>query len=233
MKTELNDCWLTRIAALVASLLLAGCGTIRDIPREDDPAFAPIWPEEAPTQVMNTGSMYQDGFSTNIFADTKAHRIGDIITVNLEESTTAQKRAKTELDKDSGVGLGVPNLLGRPVSLLGNQLSASVDSSNSFTGESKANQSNQLFGNITVNVVKVLPNGNLVVRGEKWININSGNEYIRLTGQVRPQDIGMDNTVASTRIANARIRYSGTGQFADTQTQGWLAAFFNNPLFPF
>jgi len=84
-----------------------------------------------------------------------------------------------------------------------------------------------------VTVVEVLANGNLVVQGEKWININQGEEYIRLRGIVRPSDISPDNTIASVRVANAQIQYSGDGSLADANEQGWLAKFFNSPWMPF
>ena len=84
-----------------------------------------------------------------------------------------------------------------------------------------------------VSVVQVLPNGNLMVRGEKWLMLNNGNEYIRVTGVLRPEDINSDNTVSSQRIANARIQYGGTGDFSNTQERGWLAKFFNSVFNPF
>ena len=81
--------------------------------------------------------------------------------------------------------------------------------------------------------MQVLNNGSLVIRGEKWISINNGDEFIRVTGLVRSQDIKPDNTVDSTRMANARIQYSGTGTFADAQKVGWLSQFFMSDWWPF
>ena len=108
-----------------------------------------------------------------------------------------------------------------------------MGTNNSFKGQAKAGQSNSLRGNISVSVVRVLPNGNLSVRGEKWLMLNEGNEYIRITGLVRSEDVNADNTVSSQRVANARIQYSGTGDFANTQERGWLSKFFNGPYSPF
>ena len=99
--------------------------------------------------------------------------------------------------------------------------------------ESDADQSNSLDGSISANVMQVLNNGSLVIRGEKWISINNGDEFIRVTGLVRSQDIKPDNTVDSTRMANARIQYSGTGTFADAQKVGWLSQFFMSDWWPF
>jgi flagellar L-ring protein precursor FlgH len=103
---------------------------------------------------------------------------------------------------------------------------------NDFEGDARANQSNNLVGNISVTVIHVLPNNNLVVRGEKWLTLNNGDEYIRLTGIVRPADVNPANEVVSTKIANARIQYSGTGAFSRAQTQGWLGKFFNSKWWP-
>jgi flagellar L-ring protein precursor FlgH len=83
-----------------------------------------------------------------------------------------------------------------------------------------------------VHVLKVLPNGNLMIRGEKWLTLNNGDEYIRLTGVIRPKDINSNNTILSTKVANARIQYAGTGSFADANEQGWLTKFFNSSWWP-
>ena len=94
-------------------------------------------------------------------------------------------------------------------------------------------QSNLLEGDITVTVVEVLPNGYLMVRGEKRIGINQGNEYIRLSGIVRPIDIDSTNTILSTRLADPTIIYVGDGVLADSNEMGWLSRFFVSGLFPF
>ena len=107
-----------------------------------------------------------------------------------------------------------------------------VNASNDFTGDAQASQSNSLNGSISVTVVDVLPNQNLVIRGEKWLTLNHGDEYIRLTGIIRSADVSPDNEILSTRIANARIQYSGTGSFARSQEKGWLAKFFSSEWWP-
>ena len=107
-----------------------------------------------------------------------------------------------------------------------------VSSSNEFTGDAQANQSNSLNGSISVTVVDVLANQNLVIRGEKWLTLNHGDEYIRLTGIIRPADISPANEIVSTKIANARIQYSGTGSFARSQEKGWLTKFFSSEWWP-
>ena len=119
-----------------------------------------------------------------------------------------------------------------PVTARPNDPTASIAQDSGSKGQAKADQSNSLQGNISVSVAKVLPNGNLVVRGEKWIMLNNGNEYIRITGLIRPEDVTSDNSVSSQKVANARIYYGGTGDLANSQEQGWLTSFFNGPWWP-
>jgi flagellar L-ring protein FlgH len=214
-------------------LLLAGCTSLPNSAKPDDPAFAPTIPEEDAINVDPSGSIFNQGQANSIYSDIKAHRVGDLITVQLSESTTAKKNANSQQGKNSDLGINALKLGGDTVTLNGYDTSASMGGTNSFKGQSKADQSNSLQGNISVSVIRVLPNGNLMVRGEKWLMLNNGNEYIRITGLLRSEDVNADNTVLSQRIANARIQYGGTGDFANSQERGWLAQFFNGPLSPF
>lgn len=213
---------------------LASCASYEPEAFPDDPAFAPLPPEPAAKPVLTTGSLFANGLSNGLYSDNKARREGDIITVVLKENTQASKKAKTEFGKDSSnsfdpiVGLG-----GRNVSVAGNSLQLGMNSSSDFKGDSKADQSNSLVGDISVNVLRVMQNGNLVIRGEKWLTLNTGKEYIRLTGVIRPEDVDSRNTVESTKIANARIEYSGTGASHGGQGPGWLTRFFSSALWPF
>ncbi len=123
--------------------------------------------------------------------------------------------------------------MGRPISLgSGYSMDFDLDNQRQFNGEGRSIQNNKLAGSISVTVAKVLANGNMVVQGEKWVRINQGNEFVRLSGIVRPQDIKADNTITSDRIANARISYGGTGQINNTNAQGWLSRILWGPLFP-
>ena len=231
------------ILPLLASLVLSGCVT--PPPKPDDPYYAPVLPRTPLPAAQNSGAIYQPGFETNLYDDRKAYRVGDIITITLSERTQASKKAGSSMSKDSSAKLGLTSLFGGGVSIDNpstslNPLKAedlSLDVGYSGTrdtdGESDANQSNSLTGSITVTVAEVLPNGILAVRGEKWMTLNTGDELVRIAGLVRADDIATDNTVSSTRIANARITYSGTGAFADASQPGWFDRFFMNPLFPF
>jgi flagellar L-ring protein precursor FlgH len=114
-----------------------------------------------------------------------------------------------------------------------NTLETDLSASNDYSGKADSKQSNSLNGSITVTVADVLPNGNLVIRGEKRLNLNQGNEYIKISGMVRPVDIATDNSVLSTKIADATIVYSGDGANADSNKVGWLGRFFMSAAFPF
>lgn len=225
---------MKRFVALMTVLLLSGCASYQQskiLP--NDPDFAPILPEPEEASVVPTGSLFRTNYVNNIYSDSKAHRVGDIISVILSESTQAQKNAKTELSKENSAQLDpITGFGGLPINFKGDAIQFGYNQVNDFTGDSKANQGNSLSGNISVHVLRVLPNGNLMIRGEKWMTLNNGDEYIRLTGIIRPQDITSDNTIISNKVANARIQYAGTGTFADVQEQGWLSRFFSSSWWP-
>ena len=170
----------------------------------------------------------------------KARRVGDIITVVLVEQTTASKKADTNASKTQDTQLDNPTILGAPLSFNmpgGSKrdlnLGTTLSGSRSFAGAGDSSQSNKLQGNVTVTVAEVLSNGNLVVRGEKRLTINQGDEYIRFSGIVRPSDVGSDNTVLSTSVADAKISYTGKGMIDDSNSSGWLASIFNSKWWPF
>ena len=179
------------------------------------------------------GTIYTGASGFDLFMDLRARQVGDILTVLLVERTDASKESSTSSKKGANVDTGLPIFGGRQPTLNGNPvLNNEVATSNSFDGKADSSQSNHLDGSITVTVADRLPNGNLLVRGEKRITINQGEEYIRLQGIVRPVDIGPKNTVASTQIGDAQITYSGKGHLQDANKPGWLTRFFNSPWFP-
>lgn len=216
-------------------LALTGCAsTSVNAPSPNDPYYAPVMPDMPEQKISDDGSIFHADFANSLYSDVKARRVGDIITVVLQENTNATKTAGTNTSKTNELDLQPITGLGGNAVNIGNQsIQLGLDSSNEFSGSATANQSNNLRGNISVTVIQVMPNQNLVVRGEKWLTINNGDEYIRLTGIVRAADISPDNQVASTKIANARIQYSGTGTFAQAQEQGWLTRFFSSQWWPF
>ena len=224
----------TALVLIITFLAISGCASIEQAKTlPDDPDFAPILPEMEETSIIPTGSLFKVNYVNNIYSDSKAHRVGDIISVILSESTQAQKNAKTELKKENSATLDpIIGFGGTAVNFKGNPVQFGFNQASDFSGDSKTNQGNSLSGHISVHVLRVLPNGNLMIRGEKWMSLNNGDEYIRLTGVIRAQDIGSGNTIISSKIANARIQYAGTGTFADTQEQGWLSSFFTSSWWP-
>lgn len=221
------------LAGLALLALLGGCAA--PAPKKGEPAWAPVMPPApAAAEPANGGAIYRAGTAWSLFEDPKARRVGDILTVVLNEKTQAKKSANTETNKESKVEVPAPTVFGRRVTSRGVEvLATDVESTVDFKGEADSDQSNQLNGYITVSVARVLPNGNLVIQGEKWLGLNQGEEVIRLRGIVRPQDVRPDNTVLSTQIANAEIYYTGVGALADSNRPGWLTRFFNSPIWPF
>lgn len=220
---------------LSSVLVLAGC-VIQAPPRPNDPYYAPVLATNPVPDASVNGSLYRENVALNLFGDTKAMRIGDILTVLLEERTSSSKSATVEVTKESETSTPIEtggSLLGVTPTLGSYNLGINLGTDREFAGESGADQSNQLNGSISVTVVDRYPNGTLVVRGEKWITINRGQEFIRVSGLIRPDDITPENTVMSTKIANARIEYAGTGELADAQQMGWLSRFFNSSIWPF
>ena len=214
--------------------MVSGCAQVLP-PQPDDPYYAPAL--AVSTQPVNvqpqTGAIYSLSNASFLYSDRKANRVGDLLTINLNESTNASKNADTEIKKNDADALVAPSISGRVPTYNGNPLSFDFNASRKFKAETDSAQANSLNGTITVTVAQVLQNGNLIIKGEKWLTLNQGNEFIRLTGIIRPEDISTENTISSTRIANARITYSGTGTLDESNQMGWLSRFFNSPLFPF
>jgi flagellar L-ring protein precursor FlgH len=211
-------------------LVLSACAT----PKRGDVEYAPVAPVSQTGPAQHNDAIYQSGSAWYLLEDIKPRRVGDMLTVTLQEKTDAKKLADTETKKATDNEIAALNFLGAPVTYKDRQiLDTKLKSQYDFKGEADTQQSNSLTGSVTVTVVEVQVNGNLVVQGEKWVTINQGDEYIRLRGIVRPSDIGPDNTISSERVANAQIQYSGKGTIANANEQGWLAKFFNSPWMPF
>ena len=214
-------------------LVVQACSSTR-IEVQPDPMFAPLDMKHERFQPVNNGSIYQAGRAVRLFEDSKAFRIGDLLSITLSESTNASKSAATSTSKDDEIEIGAGTLLGVTPTHNGNSfLNNELESERSFDGSGNSNQSNSLTGEITVMVVDIQPTGNLLVRGEKIIGLNQGSEFLRISGIVRPQDVSSNNIVLSTKLANAHIYYGGGGSIAEANTKGWLSRFFDSPMFPF
>ena len=222
------------IACLCATALLAGCASLHPAKKEkkdDDDGLS--WAQE-PVAPATNGAIYQVGRDVALFENPIARHVGDVVTIVLSEATNAQKSATTTTQKTTTDTLPGMSLFGSPVTIHGSSvLSANINDANKFDGEGNSAQSNSLTGYITATVAKVLPNGNLYLKGEKKIWINQGMENVLLSGVVRPIDVAPDNSVPSSRVANARITYDGKGAIADANAAGWISRFFNSPWTPF
>ncbi len=224
---------LALLISLSVILTLSACNSV---PIESHPDYAPAPVTHAPQAEPGpaTGSIYLANRNVSLFEDLRARQVGDIVTVVLAEATNAAKSSDTKLDKTNSNSIADPLLAGK-TRVIGTDSSLAFDlsSQHSFGGESASNQRNSLQGSITVTVSEVLPGGNFYVQGEKWIHINQGNEFIRLRGIIRPVDISTNNTILSTKVADARISYGGTGSTAEVNGVGWLSRFFMSPVWPF
>jgi flagellar L-ring protein precursor FlgH len=220
--------------AVLALLLAGGCATRHESLISKDYQY----PEYAAPRTE--GAIFQEGGSGSLFADNRARHVGDTVTVVLVEKTNAAKTATTNTKKDNSIAIDNPTLFGSqvgfnlsPLSRARRTLENDLSSSKKFSGEGDSAQSNELTGAISATVVEVLPNGYLRIKGEKQISINTGDEYMRITGVVRPVDIQTDNSIPSTLVANAEISYGGKGVVADASEMGWLSRFFNSKWWPF
>lgn len=209
-----------RLAGLMGACLLAGAPL--PATAKERPDFSPTSAEPLPEPAPN-GAIFQGEF-TPLTSGSRAGRRGDLLTIDLVERTVAQKSTSAKTGRTGSIGLtppatGLLNLFSpSDVNAGGNQ---------SFKGEGSASQSNLLSGQLSVTIAKVYPNGTMLVRGEKLLTLNRGDERVQFSGIVRAADITPDNRVPSTRVADARILYTGKGEIARASRQGWLQRFFS------
>jgi flagellar L-ring protein precursor FlgH len=183
--------------------------------------------EDGEALVPEEGSLWTDVGSSRLFSDSRARRVGDLVTVRISEKPTGKLTAKTETSRDSSIEAGIPNLVGIMETYGKNH---SVDEESmfkanfkpSFKGEGTNDRSGELEAYVTARVVQVLTNGHLRIWGKQDIKVNNETQHISVSGIVRPEDIDTNNQVQSTYVADAQITYSGTGVIADKQQPGWL-----------
>lgn len=196
--------------------------------------YAPPKQEVAQIVPKYNGAIYQEGMPLSLFEDTTARRKGDVVTIKLIEAASALASSDTKASKEQNVELPPPKIAGGSVTqndkqVLENQVAAGRD----FTGSGESNQAHNFQAVIAVSVVDVLPNNYLVVSGEKLISLNQSNDFIRFSGIIRPQDIALDNTIESQKVANVKISYAGQGVLHSSNTMGPLAKFFQSPAYPY
>lgn len=218
---------MRRIWPIFVGFLLLGCGL-----REEGgiPEIGRPLPRPTVQRPWSEGSLWTgEGRGAILFGDRKARTVGDILTVKIVEVNSAENSAKTETSRSSQVAMGVDSFFGAPshfglkkVWPGGFRPEVMGSGGSDFTGDGKTSRSVRFIATISCQVVEVLPNGNLVIEGVRQVRINREREFIILRGVVRPEDIGPDNTVLSTAIADAQIEYSGKGVVSDKQGPGWF-----------
>ncbi|MDO8425902.1 MAG: flagellar basal body L-ring protein FlgH [Deltaproteobacteria bacterium] len=221
----------------VSALVAGGCATPK--PRKIDTSAIPVQGGSMPT---TPGSIWPGETSRNgLFQDLRARNIGDIVTIEVSEKTSAIKEATTSTARNSSEDIAIQKFLGLPLNFgmknflnQGNPFSPEVQSSYEakFDGSGTTKRSGELNATIAARVVEILKNGNLVLEGKKDTIVNNELQYIVLSGIVRPEDITKANTVSSTLVSDARIEYSGKGVVADEQSPGWMRRILDN-VWPF
>lgn len=220
---------LRMIGLVCAAMSVTNCSHYWDhMGIRNETVYPATYPIDQPPPPKRGGAIYQAGHEISLYNDRIASRVGDILTVRLEVVTQAQKKTKTKTNKTATNNFQTPTLFGHNVT----PLEFNTNTDQEFDGEGEADQQNKLTGTVSVNVLRVLSNGNMVVQGESWVTINEGREYVRLTGIVRPEDIDATNSVSSQRVADARISYSGNGMVADTSRGGIVTQLFTK-FFPY
>lgn len=218
--------------ALVAGTLplLGGCGSMFSLyPRVEMPVTAPAQPSPVHTLPAANGAIFQSGQYRPLFEDHRARLVGDTLVVQIVERVAASQSSTSSIDKSGSTTAAVTALPGvRPADFA--RATAGGSSNNSFSGKGATENSNDFRGTITVVVREVLPNGHLLIAGEKQIGVNANVDVLRFSGQIDPRSIQPGNTVQSVQIANVRLEHRGRGAQADAQAVGWLQRVFLSVL---
>jgi flagellar L-ring protein FlgH len=210
-------------AALIALVLLASPVEAKKKKKAAEDAFAPTAPVQPPPPEAN-GAIFQNAGYAPLTSGTKAAMVGDIVTIVLVERMAASKSNSASTERGGEVGISPPAT--GPLSLF-SPGDVNMGGDQSFKGKGETAQANNLSGEISVTIAAVYPNGTMLVRGEKLLTLNRGDEMVQISGLIRAADISTDNRIASTRVADAQIRYTGKGEIARASKQGWLQKFFS------
>ena len=199
--------------------------TKTDIER-GDPEFRPVRVDPFPAVKVPTGSLFDPDNLGGLYQRNNRYRVGDMILVELAEKTSSKKTLNYSRDKSGNFTLDPVTVNAGPLQINGDKLNADFEQENEFDSSAETKQDNSLEGDVTVYVLEIIPNGNLLVAGEKWMTLNKGEEFIRFSGEIRPSDIDNDNTVSSVKVGNSRIEFSGKGEQQDNQESSLLGKLF-------
>jgi flagellar L-ring protein precursor FlgH len=215
-KRKISIIW----AVALLWMLVTGCAFMSPAPLKPSPAFVKEKISASPPTSAE-GSLWNSSVFYSLYADVKARNVGDIVTINIVESASASKNATTKTSKTSSLGASWSGVLSK---LSGDWVGSDQKAAfaNSFDGEGATTRNSSLNAYITVRVIQVLPNGNLVVQGSREVQVNNENQFINIQGVIRPEDISSANIVLSTFVADAKIELTGQGVVSDKQRVGWL-----------
>ena len=220
---------MRNLTLLAVALILAGCESLNPRPPVDIATPTYVQPQPIAAPVVNNGAIFQAGQYRPLFEDHRARLVGDTITVQIVEKVSASQKSSSSIDKNGKLSAGVAALPGIAANSFA-RATAAANSGNSFDGKGSTENTNDFSGTITAVVTGVLPNGHLLVAGEKQIGVNHNVDVLRFSGQVDPRAIQPGNSVMSAQIANVRIEHRGRGAQAEAQGIGWLGRFFLNVL---
>lgn len=223
MKKLFNKNLILLFALLLnCTLVLVACNSV---PPTNVHQPMSMRPPLATVPNMVNGSIYHAATTKPLFEDRRARNLGDTLTILLRETTTANTNTNATVNRNSSVSNSLTTLGKVPISVL-RMFDAEYENSLAFSGNGSASNNNNFNGSITVTVIDVYPNGNLLVSGEKQVAVGNETQYVRVSGVVNPTFLSLDNSIESTKVADARIEYKGSGQSADATVMGWLARFF-------
>ena len=231
MKLTAPHCGFVRWFAALSLAALSGCATVDEyrVPPVSVGVQPPVVAEALPEPATANGAIYQAAVYRPLFEDHRARLPGDTLTVQIVEKVSASQKSTSSIDKSgdlSGVISALPGISPKAF----NRASVAGSSSNTFDGKGETESSNDFSGTITVLVTGVLPNGHLLIQGEKQIGVNANVDVLRFSGQVDPRAIQAGNSVPSAQVANVRVEHRSRGQQADAQVIGLLSRFFLNVM---
>ena len=223
-------------SAIAVALLVSGCALSPNAPPPVDMPVATTPPVLQPLEQVAqvpTGSLFNASRYRPAFEDRRARMVGDLVTVQIVESVTARQNQDSGVARKNSLGAGVsalPFFKGGATQTIKDSLNAELSSDATFTGKGSTSNVNTFSGAISTTVVEVLPNGHLVVSGEKQVGVNQNVDVLRFTGTVDPRSLRPGSTVASNQVANVRVESRGRGQGSEAQSIGWLSRFFLNVM---
>lgn len=235
-----SDFWIFILAAIACTF--AGCSSAQPSLSPTNAYQAVDFSESFDTEEAHpsgdAASLWPGDSARNLVADHRANRLNDLVTIQILEDASARGSAGTSTKRKSKLGMGVSGLFGFEESLAREMPNLNLDTmvgaqtDNSFDGEGETSRSTRVVATISCTIVELLPNGNMRVRGKRMLQVNGEDQIITLSGIIRPEDIANDNTITSTRIADARVSYQGVGVLADKQKPGWMTRVLDN-VWPF